>query len=193
MIDLIAKEFSSSITPCEMGSECTNSPQHTRFPKCSNCKLSPCHAESTLLLGNYWKPITKGLKHPAIVKKKKEASINRRNSRIETRKAKDKGRQKVLVNASKAEELTEKVIQSTVNSGRKLMDGDHTSFGVTLDTKNQSHRVEPVIHWDELDKVRKDAKRSGKAVGGLVLHSSNKRAAVVIALEDWVMLMKAGV
>lgn len=179
------------LVPCSMADQCRNAPGHTVVPKCSNCKLSPVVSiDSHGAWGSYWRPINKGVKHPILEKLKHKESIAKRVALSDKRKLKDKRRQRVGVQAKKAEQLTEKVIQSTANSGRKLMDGDHTSFEVTLDTKNQSQRVEPVIHWDELDKVRRDAKRSGKAVGALVLHSSNQRAAVVVALEDWVTLMR---
>jgi len=124
---------------------------------------------------------------------KREASIQRREMLALARKNKDHRRQAVLKTSQLCEMLTEKVITATANSGRKFRDGDHVSFGVTLDTKQQSKRLEPVVHWDELDKVRKDAKRSGKAVGGLVIHASNKRAIVAVALEDWATLMTIGV
>lgn len=189
----LEQELSEDLIPCEFGeTRCWNSPKNSRCPKCSTCTLSPVYTEQSappLLTSNYWHPIAKGLKHPIVEQRKRRASAERRAFRATVRQSKDIRRRAVAKYALGAERLTEKVITSTANSGRKNKDGDHVSFGVTLDTKHQSQRVNPVINWDELDKVRRDAQRGGNAVGGLVLHSPH-RAAVVIALEDWATLMR---
>ena len=192
---LLERELSEKLQPCNEAPNCLNSPKNTNLPKCAICKLSPVFngtCGDTPGVGSHWRPHVKGLKHPVLEQWKREASIQRREMLALARKNKDHRRQAVLHAAELCEKLTEKVITSTVNSGRKLRDGDHVSFGVTLDTKQQSQRLVPVVHWHELDKVRRDAKRSGKAVGGLVIHANNGRAVVVFALEDYATLMKQG-
>lgn len=81
----------------------------------------------------------------------------------------DKGKRKVLKLAVRAEKQTERqLIHATKNSGRSNKDGDHVAAGeITLDTKLQSKRTNPVILLHELVKVGEDARRAGNWMGAL--------------------------
>ncbi len=187
--EMLEQELSQDPIACDEGPNCRNSPQNTQVPLCSKCRLCPNNLEDISTM-SYWSPNFRGLKHPILEKWKHEKAKNRRELRALSRQGKSRKIQARLRHAEAAERNTEEVIMATANSGRKSRDGDHVSFGVTLDTKDQSNRIRPVINWHELDKVRRDATRSGHAVGGLVLQSANQRSAVIIALEDWVILMR---
>jgi len=77
------------------------------------------------------------------------------------------------------------------NSGRSNKDGDHVAAGeITLDTKLQSKRTNPVILLHELVKVGEDARRAGNWMGALVLRNMNGIGVVAIAEADFARLIQ---
>ena len=104
----------------------------------------------------------------------------------------DKGKRKVLKLAVRAEKQTERqLIHATKNSGRSNKDGDHVAAGeITLDTKLQSKRTNPVILLHELVKVGEDARRAGNWMGALVIRNMNGIGVVAIAEADFARLIQ---
>lgn len=163
--------------------------------KCSSCRLSPDNIGRNL--SQYWSPtkLAKDLKlekHPLLLEEKRQAKVKRSKDKLTKKRSIDKAKSKVLSKAAQAERTTEKnIIKATKNSGRTNKDGDHVSMGmITLDTKLQSTRADPVVNLHELDKVRADAKRAGKLIGGLVIRNRFGVGVVVLAESDYAVLVK---
>lgn len=176
-----------------MASVCKNSPDYLgeQGAKCALCRLSPDNEGRQM--AHYWKPIKIAVKeHPDL---KNEKLLIKALSRMADLRAKygvDKKKRKVSRLAAQAEKKTERnIIKATLNSGRRNKDGDHVSMGIiTLDTKLQTTRENPVIFLGELEKVRADAVRSGKLVGGLVIRNKNNVGCVVLKEEDYAELTR---
>lgn len=139
----------------------------------------------------YWMPIEKFRKHLVLLKEKIVAAQGRLLNARKERLARDPGRQRTARIAAKAERDTEaSIIKATRNSGRANRDGDHLVAGrITMDTKLQSTRLEPVVHLHELSKVRADAERAGSVLGCLNIRTKNGVGVVVMAEEDFAKLI----
>jgi hypothetical protein len=176
------------IQPCSVGGSCRNSPENAGLPrsKCSTCRLSPGNED---LPQQHWSP-KDGSKHPELLKEKRSLRISKNQARIDERRSKDRGRQRVLKKATRAEKQSERnIIKATKNSGRSHKDGDHVSIGhITLDTKLQSQRDNPIVLLSELEKVRRDATRAGNTIGGLVLRNKHGVGVVVLHEDDYAKL-----
>lgn len=178
------------ILSCKEGAGCANSLDVAGLgsAKCGVCRFAP-NAPSSY--SNYWKPTGTKRKHPAAVAEKDA----KQRLRLAVRKAKnlavDRNRQKVLAGAARAEKSTERnLIKATKNSGRMNRDGDHVAAGnITLDTKMQSKRINPVVSLEELFKVRDDAKHAGNLIGALVLRNSNNVGVVAIHEDDFARIV----
>jgi hypothetical protein len=141
---------------------------------------------------SFWKPDVPGTKHPGVIAEKKKAKKDR-EAVLKTKKlTADKGKRKVLKLAVRAEKQTERqLIHATKNSGRSNKDGDHVAAGeITLDTKLQSKRTNPVILLHELVKVGEDARRAGNLMGALVLRNMNGIGVVAMAEADFARLIQ---
>lgn len=146
-----------------------------------------------MTLRSYWKPIEQKFRHPVLEEEKRNARKAKTIAKIQKEKSKDPARKARAKAAARAEKETNRaIIKATRNSGRVSKDGDHLyQSSITLDTKLQSKRIEPVVHWDELEKVRADAKRNGFIAGGLVIRTSTNKGIVVFAEEDLPRITKS--
>jgi K+/H+ antiporter YhaU regulatory subunit KhtT len=174
-------------TSCEVGRTwCLNSVEHAGElrQKCTFCRLAPGNVG---LSGQYWKGTTAKMQHPVLREEKRNAAQVRTQTARHARLARDPGKRRVLRKAVRAETRTEHVIiQATRNSGRANRDGDHVVGGqITLDTKLQSTRDNPVVLLTELAKVREDARRAGTPIGGLVLRNKYDVGVVVFLEQDF--------
>lgn len=179
-------------SPCEMAGQCRNSPSLAQpaLVACALCRLSPENVGRDM--SHHWIPIEMGMKHPMLLAEKANLKIRKRLLKLQAKRGRDLGKRKVSRLAALAEKKTEKnIIHATKNSGRQNKDGDHVSLGnITLDTKLQSTRDNPVILLAELEKVRSDAMRAGKLIGGLVLRNRHNVGVVVFTEEDYAILTK---
>lgn len=179
---------------CSMGSECKNSVENVgeARTKCHSCKLSPAFSSFEYVsLSSHWKPIDGKMKHPVLESNKRTAARNRQITRNTTRRLKDRAIQSILFDAGRAERTTErKIIKATKNSGRSNRDGDHlVADKITLDTKLQSKRLNPVVKMTELHKVRQDALSVGNSIGALVLRTKSGAGVVALREEDFALLI----
>lgn len=178
------------IIPCEVADQCLNSIEHAGLMggKCGICRLSPEPQGER----NWWRPKVAGAKHPGIVQAKKQAKLDRFKALQEKKKTVNRGKQKVLTMAARAEKITERnLIRSTKNSGRSHKDGDHIAGNeITLDTKLQSKRDNPVVLLHELLKVGDDARRAGTMMGALVLRNRNGIGVVAMTEADFGRLLQ---
>jgi hypothetical protein len=140
---------------------------------------------------NAWRPWQQGQVHPKLAAEKKQKAQDRREVAVAKRKAKSRPKRDLARRAARAEEQTNRnIIAATRNSGRTAKDGDAVHAGrITLDTKLQSGNIHPVVHLDELDKVRADARRGGNPIGGLVLRNKHGRAVVVFDEQDYARML----
>ncbi len=184
-------------TPCEMELHCRNSEANSSevLTKCALCRLSPDNIGKKM--AQYWAPtkLARDLnltKHPDLEGEKRFAKFKTRLAKLTKKRSRDPNKRKVSRLAAQAEKTTEKnIIRATKNSGRRNKDGDHISLGmITLDTKLQTTRENPVILLSELEKVRDDAMRSGKLIGGLVIRNKHNVGVVVLSEEDYTILTK---
>lgn len=177
------------ILSCSEGNSCKNSLEQAGYgsAKCGICRYSP---NSENVEASFWKPDKTGKKHPIAEQEKRDRGIERRETARLRRLSVDKSKRNVLVKAAKAEKLTEKnFIRATVNSGRANRDGDHTiNDCITVDTKLQSTREEPVVHLNELEKVRSDAARAGNPIGCLLIRNKHGVGVVVLTESDFAKL-----
>jgi hypothetical protein len=175
-----------SVLACDEGGQCQNSIARLGFgsAKCGICRLSPTGPESGL---SYWKPDIKGTKHPALVAQKVVAKRERVLFLREKKKNVDVSKRKLLTQAARAEKITERnIIHATKNSGRSNKDGDHVVAGeITLDTKLQTGRDNPVVLLHELVKVGQDAVRAGNWMGALMLRNKSGIGVVAMTEEDF--------
>lgn len=174
------------ITPCVASQYCKNGPNFYNLNRCRECRLATGGGTRTL-----WKPIEGwNPNHPVLFREKYEARYKKLADSREKRLLKNRTITKRLKKAAKAERDTEKIIQSSRNSGRVLRDGDHrTDCSIILDTKNQTQRAHPHVDLAELDKVRSDARNNGAFLGGLVLRNRFNRGVVVFDEEDYNKLL----
>lgn len=174
-------------TSCESGIEwCQNSVENAGEgrQKCTFCRLAP---DNEHVSGQYWRPINRLMRHPVLKQEQRDAARGRAQAAHQRRLTRDKGKQRVLRRAGKAEQTTERnIIVATKNSGRSNRDGDHIAAGqITLDTKLQSTRDNPVVLLSELAKVREDAARAGNVIGGLVLRNRSGVGVIVFSEADF--------
>ena len=184
----------SSPKSCEYGSlRCRHSVENAGegASKCTFCKLSPGNENVST---HHWTPLPeyKREQHPLIRLEKLNKARAIQKERNTKRLSKDRGRRSILTRAAKAEKSTEKsFIKATKNSGRSNKDGDHVLAGyITLDTKQQSNNINPVVSMSELAKVKKDSRRAGTLLGALVLRNKFDVGTVVLAEEDFAKLIK---
>lgn len=180
-------------SPCDLEEYCKNSAlvKGKLGSKCALCRLSPDNEGRDI--PQYWSPFPDTVqRHPVLEKEKKDKKWARHMVLLAAKRARDPKRQRISRLAERAERTTEKnIIRATKNSGRSNKDGDHVSLGnVTLDTKLQTTRENPVIYLHELEKVRGDAKRSGKIIGGLVIRNKHNVGCVVLSEEDYAILTR---
>jgi hypothetical protein len=135
--------------------------------------------------------LDKGVVHPILEQEKRAQAFKRHKDARDERLNRDKARQARLRLATHAEKMTQKnIIRATKNSGRTDKDGDHVAGGyVTLDTKLQSKRLNPVVIATELAKVRNDAASAKTMVGGLVLRSKTGLGVVVFHEDDFAKIL----
>lgn len=155
------------------------------------CRLAPGNEN---LSAHYWKPENGRLKHPALLREKFTKARERKAERIKQKRSADPIRKRVQRQAQRAEKSTERnIIKATKNSGRANRDGDHKAGGfITLDTKNQSLRDNPVVLLIELSKVRNDAMNAGNQIGGLVLRNRHNVGVVVFDEKDFARVFLGG-
>ena len=178
------------VLPCDEGAQCKNSIARAGIGagKCGACQLSPTGLRGT----SFWKPDVPGQKHPAVIaaraqdKKDRKAALDLKN------RFADKGKRKLLVEAVRAEKQTERnLIHATRNSGRTNKDGDHVAAGeITLDTKLQSKRDNPIVLLSQITKVGEDARRAGNWMGALVLRNRSGVGVVAMAEADFARLIQ---
>jgi hypothetical protein len=180
------------VQQCNEGADCLNSISKVGFgnQKCGICRFAP-NNDGPLAV-SYWKPIDGKRQHPAAIAAKR---VKKQARTIELRlekRGRDAAKRKISVLAARAEKQTESnIIRATKNSGRSRKDGDHLAAGqITIDTKLQSKRSNPVVHLMELAKVREDAGRAGNWLGCLVLRNRSGVGVVAIAEDDFARLIK---
>jgi hypothetical protein len=171
-------------TECSVGANCKNS--ITSIGKgrahCPDCRLAPDNEE---LAATHWRPKTPRDRHPVLEAEKLQARRNKAQANLTKRLGVNRNRRAVGKRAARSEAKALKTLNAvpTVNSGRKLMDGDMSGAGIiTLDNKDQSKNENPVVSMAELHKVREDAKRAGKPIGGLILR--NKFGVGVVVFDE---------
>jgi hypothetical protein len=154
--------LNNEIKPCKEGPFCMNGPSLAGTGAlCRDCRLSPIYWGIAIQpTRHYWKPISHTYYHPVLQQEKRDAKRRKSIAKREAEKAKDPTKQARSRAAARAERKTDRaIIHATKNSGRSNKDGDHVLFGnITLDTKQQSQRDNPVVSLHELDKVRQDDK-----------------------------------
>lgn len=177
-------------TPCHMDASCMNGEfQLGKLAKCALCRLSPDNKGRQM--SHYWvaaKPdVGPKPKHPDLQAEHRNAKFQKRIEKLQAKRSRDGKKRHLLHRSDLAEKRTEKqIIHATKNSGRRNKDGDHVHLGmVTLDTKLQSTRENPIINLAELEKVRADAQRAGKLIGGLVIRNKHGVGCVVLKEEDY--------
>jgi hypothetical protein len=179
--------------PCKEGELCRYSPQNAgeQGTRCVSCRLSPDNRVADTALPSYWRPLDKGVVHPILEQEKRAQAFKRHKDTRDERLNRDKVRQARLRLAAHAEKTTQKnIIRATKNSGRTDKDGDHVAGGyVTLDTKLQSKRLNPVVIATELAKVRNDSASAKTMVGGLVLRSKTGLGVVVFHEDDFAKIL----
>jgi hypothetical protein len=179
-----------TVMPCDVGSECKNSTQRAGLlsGKCGLCRFSPTGPASGM---KYWRPDSPS-KHPLELAEKKQAVVDRVKALKERKLTVSKPKQKLLQQAARAEKVTERnFIHSTRNSGRVNRDGDHVVAGdITLDTKLQTKRTNPVVLMHELVKVGNDARGAGKRMGALCLRNMNGIGVVAMTEADFAWLIQ---
>lgn len=185
-------------TPCMMDLYCLNSKMITGTEaraKCALCRLSPDNTGRDM--AHYWRPTqyakdTRKDKHPNLKAEKLQKKIAKHQAKLVKNRQRDPQKRQISRLARQAEKSTERnIIHATQNSGRRNRDGDHVhGNNITLDTKLQTTRENPVILLVELEKVRADAVRSGKKIGGLVIRNKHNVGVVVLAEEDYALLTK---
>ena len=184
------------VQECAYGFQCRNSIQSLGEgrAKCIACRLSPDNEDREI--GHHWLPVAGltglGRQHPALQREKRDASFARARAAQEKRQGRDSGKRQVLRKAVRAEKTTESnIIRATKNSGRSNRDGDHVAAGITLDTKMQSKRDNPVVLLSELSKVREDAKNGGNSIGALVIRNRHGVGVVAIHEDDFAKILEA--
>lgn len=183
---------------CNMLLYCRNSKMTTGIEakaKCALCRLSPENIGRDMV--HYWQPTDQAReegisKHPVLVAEAANKRFHKRIAKLDAKKRRDPKKRKISRLAALAEKKTEKqIIHATKNSGRRNKDGDHVHADmITLDTKLQTMRENPVIFLKELEKVRDDSKRAGSLIGGLVIRNKNGVGCVVLKEEDYVELTR---
>ena len=177
---------------CSVGNLCKNSPENIgeAKAKCALCALSPDNEGRNM--SHYWRPTVKRLDHPELERRRLLIKALAHMEDLRAKYNKDPKKRKISRLANKAERITEKnIIHATKNSGRRNRDGDHIHINqVTLDTKLQTTRENPVIFLGELEKVRADAMRAGVLIGGLVIRNKHNVGVVVLAEDDYALLTK---
>lgn len=180
----------SIVSSCDFGSKnCKNSIENAGEDrnKCLCCNLAPENVDD-LFHYDYYKPVIANTKHPILERRKTQDRMDNANERAEERLNVDRKKRKVLSKAVIAEEKTNKVldIKATKNSGRVNKDGDHQAGDfISLDTKNQSQRENPIIRLHELEKIRKDAGNAGNPLGGLLLRNKAGLGFIVFTEQDF--------
>lgn len=173
-------------TSCEVGLWCKNSVENAGElrQKCLFCRLAP---DNVGLSGHHWSGLERQMQHPTLKQENRDRAQARTQAARAERLARDPEKRRVLKKAVRAEARTEQaVIRATRNSGRAHRDGDHVAAGqVTLDTKLQSTRTNPLVLLTELAKVREDAARAGNPIGGLVLRNQHGVGVVVFSEGDF--------
>src|SRR3954470_16423620 len=147
------------VNACSMEFVCLNAPlfQGEDGAKCALCRLSPDNLGRDMT--HHWQPTliarTNRIKHPTLEAEKREAKVRKHFAKLSAKRARDPMKRKISRLASQAEKKTEKqIIHATKNSGRRNKDGDHVYCGdITLDTKLQTTRENPIILLAELEKV----------------------------------------
>lgn len=175
---------------CLLASSCRNSTEVVgeENAKCDLCRLSSDNIGRTM--SHYWVPIGSAHIHPLLEEEKRKKKLTKRINSLNKKRSRDPSRRKISRQASLAEKKTQSnIIHATKNSGRSNKDGDHVHLGlITLDTKLQTTRDNPVIFLAELEKVREDSKRAGNMIGGLVIRNKHNVGCVVLKEEDYVKL-----
>jgi hypothetical protein len=179
----------NSATPCLDGEFCKYSPSNHPRPCCNQCRLSPDAPDFVTEV--WWRPINSKYKNRQLEKEKREAKRAKTIAKRQAEKAKDPARKARLAQAERAERRTNaEIIKATRNSGRVNRDGDHLLHDyIVIDTKLQSKAENPVVHLQELEKVRSDAKRSGKSIGVLCIKNKNAKGIVVLDEADFAILV----
>lgn len=183
-------------TPCNMDLVCRNGDfiQGEQHAKCALCRLSPENQGRNM--AHFWSPTKPArqakTKHPQLEREKQMNKGARALIKLMEKHKRDPKKRTISRLAAKAEKKTEKqIIHATKNSGRRNKDGDHVQAGIiTLDTKLQTTRENPVIFLGELEKVRGDAMRAGKLIGGLVIRNKHNVGCVVLKEEDYAELTR---
>jgi hypothetical protein len=184
-------DFQVVAEQCKMAYMCRNSVEIAgdRRQKCSVCRLSPPNVGYST---DYWSPIDYRAKHPQLEFESKRRRAEKLKQRRLERKNKDRNRQQVLSRSARAERQTEQsIIKATKNSGRSRRDGDHVAaMTISLDTKQQSQRNNPVVQMHELAKIREDAARAGYSIGALVLRNASNVGVVAIHEKDFAIILE---
>lgn len=175
---------------CSMDWACKNGVRHKgeALAQCALCRFAYDNLGRSM--SHHWIPLEKLLKHPALEAEKYQKKIDKHRQVLDRKRQRDPKKRQVSRLAAKAEKITERnIIHATKNSGRRNKDGDHVSMGmITLDTKLQTTRENPVILLGELEKVRNDAMRAGKQIGGLVIRNKYNVGVVVFSEQDYATL-----
>jgi len=178
------------VLSCTEGPQCQNSVETKgeAAGKCILCRLAPGNAS---LPNQYWKPINPRDINPVLSQEKRTKAVAIMKANLMRRMERDPNRQKTARLAAKAERDTEhNIIEATKNSGRSNRDGDHLVAGnITMDTKLQSTRFEPVVHLYELAKVQADARRAGSMLGCLTIRNKYGIGVVVMDEADFAKLI----
>jgi hypothetical protein len=171
---------------CSVGSRCKYSVSNLGQGRahCADCRLAP---DNENVSATQWRPMTPRDRHPVLEQEKLDKRKQKAAASLVKRLGKDLKRRSVGKQAARSEAKAVKTlnVKPTVNSGRRFMDGDMSADMITLDNKDQSSNTHPVVNMAELQKVREDAKRANKPLGGLVLRNRFGVGVVVFLESDF--------
>lgn len=160
---------------CSVKDNCLNS--HSCFDCCYDMDVFSEYGR------DIYNPINRKIKHPIEEKRKherkSEKSAKRKAETASAKLSKDKSRQDLLKKAAKAEEK----VKSSLNSGRKSMDGDLHADDVMVDVKLQTTSKDWHVKRDEFLKAGNDAQRANKSYGVLAIMNSLDEVVYVISEE----------
>lgn len=183
----LADYLSGETEPCEAAAGCVNQPVIGTPSVCGDCRFAKRFGGRF----NRWVSIKPGVKHPQVVEEQLAAKRSQAAEKQTKLRDRDRGKMRVQSLARQAERQTNRnIIRATKNSGRTNKDADHVMAGkITLDTKLQTKVLNPVVKVAELEKCRQDARRAGNSIGALVLRNENGHGFVVLAEEDFALMV----
>lgn len=155
---------------------------------CNDCRLASDNPHVTT---TQWRPINPRDRHPVLEQEKLTKRKDKAAASLTKRLGVNRTKRSLGKRAAYSESQAVKKLNvtPTINSGRSFKDGDMSAGMITLDNKNQSKNENPVVSLSEMRKVREDAQRAGKPIGGLVLRNKHGVGVVVFMETDFARVL----